>query len=996
MQFRVGQQVRLRRRPAQTGEVLEIVHLEAADEPWYRVRFPSGSLSVSQSSLTSVEIPADPDAQLDAGLVGGMPELRLLLTSLRLKERNLTDQLRSLKAARLQHLPYQYKPLIKFLESDEQRVLIADEVGLGKTIEAGLILLELMARQEVQRVLIVVPSNLITKWQMELAERFGLEFEHRDNRWFREFILKPAENGTEPAPFRAVCGLEALRLLDQEFEALKPSIDLVIIDEAHRLRNDGSRSHRLGRALGESADAMLLCSATPMQTSSTDLHNLLRVMLGERAGSFSDFQADLASNRPIVLASTALGRGAPMSEISELLEAARAAVARGRPSDLPLLDACIETARQLDDCNRSGRLDLFASVNRLNWFGAIMTRTRKRMVMPNVAPRVARAVELDFTEEEMDVYRRVCDMTRQATTGEHRGAGTFAAIMRQRKAASCLAALRQEDAVADSDAVVALRSEMELEDDPHCAALTTAPPLETDSKLDAFMGLLAQLRSENPEFKLIVFATFRATIGHLSSKLREQGWIFEVLTGAVDRHERVRKVHRVKSERGCNILLATEVGCEGIDLQFAETLVNYDLPWNPMTVEQRIGRLDRIGQKAEHIRIFNLSVHGTVEERILNRLYARLRLFEESIGALEVIVGERVQKLALDLARLSPEEQDRRLVEEQLALEAMQRDAARLDAEAVNLVGDDAWYSQRLTEIEAKQGDIAQDLRVFVSDFLGREFKKAALVEEDRVTSPGVMRMTFDSDLLAFVQSRRELFGAGSTFVGRYAEHRDDGIRITFDQGVAEDNRDVEFLTTTHGLVRAIVNQVDEHESTPVRCFSVRLKREGAAGGTWLIGVTLHRVSGIRPRNELVCAAVPLLDGPPLDDENADTLLARVLRAAESAVDQRPPVECLAAARARADRALLLRCQRTKGEVERDSQVSVGRRIDSLRRWFGARIEKASRLATSHPDPRIRRMWDGRVLKLQARLSDQVAKAESARLVESEAVNEAYVIVTVA
>lgn len=998
MLFAVGQQVRIRNRPAEAGEVLEIVDLGDPGDPWYRVRFANGVRSIAETSLMEAGIPRDPEEQLAAGLAGGMSELRLLLTFLRLRERSLTDQLRSLRAARLQHLPYQYKPLLKFLESEHQRVLVADEVGLGKTIEAGLVLLELMARQEVSRVLILVPSNLIPKWQMELRDRFELEFEHRDNRWLREVLLGPAEEGAEPPPFRAVCSIEAVRLLHEEFEQAKPQIDLVIVDEAHRLRNDTSLSHRLGRTLGECCDGMLLCSATPMQTASTDLHNLLRVMLGDGAGTFRDFQSDLESNKAVVLASSALARSEPMMQVAALFEEARAPFARARPSDLPLLDACIERARRTPDSDRAARVEMLALTSRLNWFGAIMTRTRKRMVMKNVAPRAGVAWPIRFTKAEWDLYARVCEETaRRVGSSAPWNGSTFGAIMRQRQAASCLAAFRNAELARDDDARGALEGELQHDEagDPDLGASTTPAALPTDSKLDAFLALLADLQRQEPGFKVIVFATFRATVAYLADKLREQGWGFEVLTGATtDRFERARRVQRVRDDPSCRVLLATEVGCEGIDLQFAGNLVNYDLPWNPMTVEQRIGRLDRIGQRAPQIRIFNLVVEGTIEERILKRLYQRLRLFEESIGALEVIIGERVQKLALDLVRLTPEQQNRRLEEEALALENMQRDSQRLDAEAANLVGDDAYYNQRLGEIEARQGDIAEDLRVFVSDFLGREFRHATLIEEDPSAAPGVFRMTFDSELLGFVGARRELFGPGSPFVGRYADGRDrGGLLLTFRQDVADARRDVEFLTSTHGFVRAIVRRLEERELNPVRVFSVRANAATAQPGRYLLALALHRISGIRPRNELVAAAVPVAGGDPLPDESVDELVSELLRRGANG----PTADAVqsAVARASVDRAVLIRCQRMKREVAAESGVLVARRVDSLRRWYGARIDKARRQAETNRDMRVRRMHAGRVTKLEARLAEEVRRAEAGKVVESESVTEAYAAVEV-
>jgi superfamily II DNA or RNA helicase len=1000
----------VRNRPAETGEIIAVLEGLAPGERWYKVRFANGTRSVSEQSLVDVGIPQDPEQQFAEGVVGGMPEFRLLLTFLRLKERSFTDQLRSLRAARLVHLPFQYKPLLKFLESDHQRILIADEVGLGKTIETGLILSELRSRHELHRVLIVVPSNLLIKWQTELRERFDFEFEIRDNRWIRQVLLQPAREGHELPVLQALCGLESLRLLAEELDSIRPPLDLVIVDEAHRMRNESSLSHQLGRILSDCAEGMVLLSATPMQTSSADLYNLLRILLGDEAGSFGDFQRDLKINEPIVRASSALARNEKLDTVRDCLFHARGSLATLRPSDLPLVDECLKKAELLDDDDHSGRAELLALVSRLNLFGSILTRTRKRAVFGNVAPRVAKTVPLQFTPEEMEMYEAVTQDTRRIVANGKWTGEAFAAIMRQRKAASCLAVLHEEFSSqinTDEDAASALGAELVAEDlsvdgtrsktQSSFKEIANAATLMSDSKLDALLRLLDDLRAEDPLFKLVIFTTFKATIRHLGAKLSERGWAYEVLTGDVlERTERVRRVNRVRNDASCQILLATEVGSEGLDLQFCANLVNYDLPWNPMTVEQRIGRLDRIGQRATEIRIFNLAVDGTIEQRILKRLYSRLQLFESSIGALEVILGERIQKLALELMCLSPQEQERRLDEERLALSNMQFEAARLDEQATNLLGDDTYYLQRLNEIEAKQGDIAQDLRAFFIDFLNREFKKATLLEDDSIQAPKVLRLTFDSELLAFMTHSNDGSGSFRALVSRYAESRDrSGVLITFAQDVAEQRPDVEFITSTHGLVRAIAKRIEEQDRTMVRAFGLACQSRRVPPGIYLLGVALQRISGLRPRVSLMGGAVSIEDGNVLDDATTDMLLIDLGRNGRSWEEARLIRERAAAYQTRAEQALIERLQRTTAQVKEENRLFVDRRIDSLRRWYGTRIQRAEAQQSTHSDERVRRMAAGKVAKLRVKLEEEIRRTEESKQVDPESRTEAYTLVQI-
>ena len=997
--FQKGQQVRLKSRPAEGGEVLSIVTVGGSSELWYKVRFANGIRSVSESSLMVLGIPETPEEQLAAGIVGGSGELRLLFTLIRLnQQKNLTDQLRSLRAARLTHLPYQYKPLLKYLESDRQRILIADEVGLGKTIEAGIIISELQARQELQRVLIIVPSNLMLKWQNELRERFGFEFEIRDNRWVRDVLLRPLRDGEDPPTFNAICALEGMRLLAGQFESVKPTIDLVIFDEAHRLRRDSSLSHRLGRALGESSEGVILCSATPMQTASTDLYNLIRILLGEEAGSFRDFERDLEINRPIVLAANALAKHDPVQNAARHLASARDSLKYYRPADLPLLDECIRQANNLKQEDMEGRINLLALISRLNPLSSLLTRTRRRAVFTRAAPRIAKTRPICFSQEEIKFYETVTEDTRRRTAGGRWTGEVFSAIMRQRKAASCLSALAEEmeQKIVDDEAGSALAAELLGDNEPD-GTVPTLPsvlkqPLTTDSKLRELLDLIKELNKANLGSKLIIFTTFRGTVRYLDAKLREAGWGVETLTGEItDRKERMRRVDRVKNAPDCHILLVTEVGSEGIDLQFSSTLVNYDLPWNPMTVEQRIGRLDRIGQMGESIRIFNLAVENTIEKRILDRLYERLMIFEHSIGALEVILGERIQKLSLELAQLTPAEQNKRLDDEALAIGTMQADAERLDAEAIKLLGDDAYYNHRLTQIEAAQGDISEDLRVFVQDFLHREFKSATLVR-DQGTPEGLFRLTFDSNLLQFMTQIRET-GRQSyrAFLDSYAENRNMGVPITFKQDIAEQDRRVEFLTSTHWFVRAIAAHVDAQNRTLVRFFALGCTSVELPVGDYFLGVALQRISGIRPRHEVVIVAASLAKRLLLEDAVSDKLWADVLRSGEQVHGVALDPAKLATGQELVDSGLIARMNRRADILREENDLFVNRRIDSLRRWYGSRIDSARRVATSHSDERVKRMNAGRIVKLSASLETEVRRAEESKIVESESRVEAYV-----
>jgi superfamily II DNA or RNA helicase len=1012
MPFAIGERVRARSNPALTGEIVAVLALEQGDRA-YRVRFANGVRLVVEASLERDVRGKDPREQLAEGALAPLAALRLLLTGIRLRQLNLTDQIRSLRAARLEHFPYQYKPLLKFLDSEHQRVLIADEVGLGKTIEAAFVLSELTARADLKRVLIVVPSNLRSKWQRELALRFDEQFEIRDAPWIQNVLLSPAVDDELPR-FRAIVSIEGMRRFAVPLEERRPPIDLVIIDEAHRLRNEGTFSFRLGRALSDSAEGMLLCSATPLQTKDRDLYNLLRVMLGEETGSYGDFTRDLEANRPLVRCGSLIAGGASAGEIAESIEAARRSIPVERVHDRTILDTEARALRAAAGLSPARRAELLAIVNRLNLLGGIITRTRKRDVMKQRPERIAKVVDVTFTPQESEVYESITAAAGDAVRrfGEWSGAA-LAMISRARQAASCLAVFvdrLQTPAMLDEDADASLAAERESADDPDAESESAASgkevdrllenvrkqvartPLPRDSKLKEFLGFLSELREEDQRYKVVVFSTFRDTVGYLGKMLREQGIGHRTMTGlvaAADDREAIRQAFR--DDPACHVLLTTEVGGEGIDLQFCNVLVNYDLPWNPMVVEQRIGRLDRIGQLSPTIRIVAFDVKDTIESRILERLYRRIELFKDSVGPLEVILGEHTQKLSLTLLKLSPAEQERSLREAEVAIETARMQADQLDLEAVTLLGDDAFYEQRLAEIERAQGNISRDLEEFVRESLSTQWPHATLVA-GRVK--GALKLTRDTGLVRWLTERGPLRAGLAAFARRYAGAGDGGLDVTFDQEVAESLRNVEFLTSRHPFIACLASEIEP--ATAVAAFAGRLETDRVPRGTYVLCVGLQQITGLRPRREIVAVGTLFGTKSDLASEDADWLLFELAEKGLQLSDVKAERSALLEAANRCDAALIARAQARAAILQEENAVFIERRIGSLERWYGRRIDRAERLASGHADDRVRRMNAGQREWLRSRLEGEIAAAREKAAVTGEAEPKAYVVLKVA
>ena len=282
--FNVGDQVSPRSNPTKVGVVLEVQRQKNGNLE-YRVFFGANQQDWYRESSLSATIPVDdtPKATDGSKFLKDMALIKL--------KSNLSDTLYSYRASRTKVEPYQFKPAIKFFESSSQRLLIADEVGLGKTIEAGIIYLELKARTDLSRVLVICPSSLRYKWRDEMFNRFNEEFQIFDSTGFRE-QLQQYNNYGDAVHLKAIVSIETVRQkqITELIEKVRLTLGLVIIDEAHHMRNSATLNHQVGRVLSDISDSLLMLSATPIQLHNSDLFNLFRVMDEGQFNNFLEFE----------------------------------------------------------------------------------------------------------------------------------------------------------------------------------------------------------------------------------------------------------------------------------------------------------------------------------------------------------------------------------------------------------------------------------------------------------------------------------------------------------------------------------------------------------------------------------------------------------------------------------------------------------------------------------------------------------------------------------
>jgi len=815
--FEKGDEVQLIGDESERGIVLEVWPYK--DTYSYKVWFSSTNIQqISDRSLEPYVRPAV------AGISTREDFLRdLLLAKL---SRPINELLYSFQASRTNFEAYQFKPLLKFLASPVPAILIADEVGLGKTIEAAILMQELKARQPLRRVLVICPAGLRLKWQSELLNRFDEHFVLAQQKEIvQDAIQYSATRGTKS--LRAIVSLESFRSreVQEAIQRYGVTFDMAILDEAHHLRTSGTLSNEMGERIREVTEHLVLLTATPLQTSQQDLFNLLRFIDPGQFTSFEDFLLQLEPNARLNEAIRALRDVPPRPADAQ---AALAGIPALAAADQVLRHPVYPVVQRSLEKPRLAREELVRTVRDLdamNVLSPIYTRTKKSSVIGS-AQRKAHAILVQPTDAEAVFLEQVLEYAREESRRRSGSGWTpgFVGIMRERQAASSISAMRAylEETIAlrkGSGAAASLGTEASWsadEEDDAADRLEAAELLleaaravgPTDTKLTRFMEALGAVLAESPETKVIVFTYFRRTLKRLEETLGEAGIQTVVIQGEVKPDERASRVARFREGEPASdplaprVLLTTEVGSEGLDFQFCDTLFNYDLPWNPMRVEQRIGRIDRYGQKSPQVRIYSLYMAGTIEERILQRLYARIGIFEQSVGDLEPILGPITHQLTHEVftGRLSAA-QEVQVAEKYAQMVVHRREEDRhLEEQSANLLGQDALLLQAVQQnVRSGRYVSPAELRALVGSYLHE-----ALGEEldGEIDAPSVA-IPASARLQNLVTEHAARQGDDRPVTTAFLEKlgRQRIIPSTFDGVFAQQRPRLEFLNLRHPLV---------------------------------------------------------------------------------------------------------------------------------------------------------------------------------------------------
>ncbi|WP_062073652.1 DEAD/DEAH box helicase [Demequina sediminicola] len=802
---------------------------------------------------SSLELPVINDDPVDWVTHSPAPVERFAATLTRAKlTGRLADTLFSFRATRTIFRPYQFKPVMKLLETGKDRILIADEVGLGKTIEAGLVWTELEARGQADKVLIVCPSALVSKWEREMDQRFAFQLEELDNRGLDKLLERFKENRL-PSRFTYITSIERLRswggleyLYDDPLD-----LDLVVVDEAHQMRNTGTKSNDLGTHLEAWSDALVFLTATPINLRERDLFNLLELLVPEDMGDYEDLLERLEPNRALnrvgrMLSDPHATGRARLSALDDLPSSRYGTYVRRRPDFARLRDLVAK-----DSLDAPAVVEARRIIAGLNTLSTAITRTKKSEVDEDKPVREALWSEVEWTREEKRFYDEFVnwctDRANEANLPVH-----FAMQMPLRLASACLpmarrAVLEWSPSLFETDeaegATVTPFSASQLIA-PHGDLVSAANALDVgvDSKFDALYPLLQKLVRERRQVLLFTFS--RPTLSYLKARLGSHFRV-AVLHGGVNRDDRRVVMDDFRAGK-YDIVLANRVASEGLDFEFCSAVINYDLPWNPMEIEQRIGRIDRIGQSERKILVASFRNDATIDERIVARVLDRIQIFEDSIGALEPIVNQQMTVLtkAFDFSLTDSERQQK--VDQFLA--AVEENRAGLadvaDASAGLVVGDDVDVSGLEDDLTRSGKYIGQiELAHLIADWAATDGAPQVKISSDQT----VVSVIGNPEMARRVEGLANTHRRTRAEIDRYASALRNGLEMHFalDQELARSGK-YDLLTATNPLVVAAAKVPGHRE---IRFTHARAPRHDSAVpvGTYL--VALARATTL-PRNE--------------------------------------------------------------------------------------------------------------------------------------------------
>ena len=979
--FKPGDIVALRADPLKLLPIVEVS--PGSGECRYFV-FESGARSLYyESQLQPAPKTEAPETLLAAD------ELRARLTSLQILSPS-TASLFSMRSGRVQFVPYQYRPVLKLIRADRPRILIADEVGVGKTIEAGLIIKELRARMDISSVLVICPKALVAerKWHNEM-KRFDESFTALDGSLLRHCIKETELEGEWPEqyakailPFslfdsELVLGASSGRRKDQGLLALDPppKFDLVIVDEAHHIRNSDTYLHQGIRYFCDNAHAVVLMTATPVQLGSKDLYTLLNVLRPDLVIDQASFE-QMAEPNTFINEAVRICRGADEDWQTAALACLDRVAQTGWGSlfisETPAFQTIYDRLSDKAPLTDHERIRTVYQIEQLYTFSPLINRTRRRDI-GEFTSRRPETLTVDFTPAQRRLHDDLLSVIARILGHAH-GQQNVAFMMTtiRRQAASCLYGLApllsdllhgkldslETMEVNDNDSDIDLRFIDQIRPEIE-SVLEQAEALdEDDPKATAFLQILED-KGDRENNKALVFSTFRHTLRYLKARTDKTRLRVGLVHGDIPDDERAELRRRFAlpkhEDAALDVLLSSEVGCEGLDFQFCDFLVNYDLPWNPMRIEQRIGRIDRYGQKSETVAIKNLVTPGTVDADIYNRCLWRIGVFHQAVGGSEEILGAITQELhsIADSFTLTAEERAARL--QQLADNGVRQiqEEQELESRQAELFGLNVPKQSWKDEVDAAESSwLSSDaIQTVIGSYLSKRMgDDTSYLLGDKALK--TLRLS-QSARSMLVEDYRRLPRSNEPVAReweKWLKGPQPTIQVTFDQVAAAENPKAIHLTVVHPLVRQAAQFL---ETTDTQFCALTVKSSDLPEGSHPFAIYRWSMHGVKPDRMLV---------PVAQEPAVEAALMYLLRDAK--VDERG---ALPNAQARDDLDALHHGKWAAAQAHHiaDNEQLVEHRIQSLAVSHGARRKAIEDQLARATNEKIRLMKDSELARAE-------------------------------
>lgn len=997
--FKVGDIVVFKSDSSRKGPVIEILSPVQGQYRYRVFHSPEDTREYLENQISLSPLPTDYIVS-DKGL--SPEEFAVRLNSLRLSSPQV-DVLYAFHSARIRFIPFQFKPLLRFLRSDQPRLLIADEVGVGKTIEAGLILRELQSRQELRNILILCPKALVVKWRTEMR-RFDEDFRPLTAETLRYCLRETHQDGVWPSQYaHSIVHLELLRreeyLTGFQGKRLRhglftlnppPQFDLLIVDEAHHLRTPDTRTNELARFLCNISEAVIFLTATPMHLGSKNLFTLLNLL---RPDQFIDeilFQEMVTPNKYLNRAIRHVRTKMPIDTwqskaCSELDIAAKSPWGQDVITHDPRFSEWINRLRKNSELIDEERIKFLRDMEDIHTLAHIMNRTRRRDI-GRFTIREPFTVSVPFTKEQQGLYDALIAYRREMLALDY-----DPHLIRlitdtlERQAASCLPALLP---ALDNFIQTGRFAVTDITDDPELDNNDSelSPQLiekagelkriaislpDKDPKLDHLIRIVSETVNSKGPGKVLVFSFFLHTLSYLEKHLQQKGYRVAVVNGQVDDEEReeIRKRFRLNREdsNAIDVLLSSEVGCEGLDYEFCSRLVNYDIPWNPMRIEQRIGRIDRFGQKSEKVQIYNFITPGTIEERIFFRCFERLGIFKDTVGDMEEILGElteAITKAALDPSLTSRQAEEKA---QQLADNALREieEQRHLEEESTELLGLDSAFQDEVERIEKEGCFISpKEIQQIINLYLEVRCRNARMSTDSKQSRLVKLRANKEdreillADLNKLNQKNRQIVE-----FSRWLKGNESYFTVTFDQETALEHRDIPFITPIHPLTKTAISYWNELKGPLFTQLEVA--DEDIQPGIYVFGYYLWETVSLRCDIRLL-PLVWSLKKRRVEESLSEKRLSRLLEQAHPILTPLSlPQKQIEQALHNLEEHIHERRLREVEKLKETNYQLADQRIASLERYYQRRLARVTEELDLAVNERIRRMKESERDRIQ-------------------------------